>query len=156
MLFEIDRLLQPCETSRKWLLLNGTALSKSSSKDPGDLIDAITRQNEYSQIVIVPDVQKIPAKLAQGFHSLVDTYGTMAKRPGAVYIFTLMIPRLDKSLTVTQMVEDILLETWKELDGDELQPLVTRISNFILPVSKEDGAQFCPLKIDSTFDVKIP
>lgn len=155
MLFEIDRLLQPCET-RKWLLLNGTALSKSSSKDPGDLIDAINKQNEYSQIVIVPDIQKIPAKLAQGFHSLVDTYGTMAQRPGAVYIFTLMIPRLNESLTVTQMVENILLETWKELDGDELQPLVTRISNFILPVSKEDEAQSCPLKIDSTVDVKIP
>lgn len=131
-------------------------MSRSSSKDPGDLIDAITRENEHSQIVVIPDVQKIPAKLAKGFHSLVDTYGTMAKRKGAVYIFTLMIPRLDGSSTVTSVVEDILLQTWKELDEDELQPLVTRISHFILRVTKEDGSQFCPLKIDSTVDVKIP
>ena len=153
--------MQPCERreNRKWLLVNGTSLSNSSSKDPGDLIEAIRRENEHSQIVVVPDVHKIPAKLAQGFHWLVDTYETMAKKDGAVYIFSLMISRIDDISdisAITREVENILLQNWKELNRDERQALVTRISNFIIPVTKEDGIQFCPLKISSTIDVHIP
>lgn len=109
---------------------------------------------EYSKVVVITDIQKIPAKLAQGFHFLVDEYNP--KIEAAVYIFTLMIPKQEFNASATEIVEEILSHSWTELHNDIRMALISRITTVVLPILQERIIESCPLKINSTIEVSIP
>ena len=106
---------------------------------------------DRSKIVVVTDIQKVPAKLAQGFHFLVDQYNP--KIDDAVFIFTMLVSHYPSQPNA--FVNDILNESWSELDEDTRQALIVRVTDSVLPILREDVTS-CPLKTDSTVEIYIP
>lgn len=136
-----------------WSFLNGSLLIESQINDPGELIEKIANTLETHKIIVVTDVQHIPAKLAQGFHFLVDQYNPKIRE--AVYVLTLKIPSHLKSSRPVEAAENTLRECWKELKNDLLQPLITRVTNQVLPVMAENGDITCPLITPVTTEIYI-
>ncbi|XP_065214778.1 uncharacterized protein LOC135841640 isoform X1 [Planococcus citri] len=136
-----------------WSFLNGSLLTDSQINDPGELIDKIANTIEKHKIMVVTDVQHIPAKLAQGFHFLVDEYNPVIRE--AVYVLTLKIPSHLKSSKPVEAAENALKESWKELKNDLLLPLITRVTNQVLPVVAENSEISCPLITSVTTEIFI-
>ncbi len=116
-------------------------------------MDTLSKEMEYSKTVIVTDVQEIPAKLAHGFHFLVDEYNPKIRN--AVYIFTMKVPSQD-GLSAEEVAENVLSDRWMDLEVDSRRALITRVTNVVLVISKEEMMESCPLKISSTIEVSIP
>lgn len=136
--------------------MNGTKSFAAKTEDPaGVLIETLSKEmDKHSKVVVVSDIQNIPAKLARGFHFLIDPDNPKVK--DAVFIFTLTTDGLLNASSPYAIAQDELNKSWKELDSYILQPLVTRFTVVVLPVKQEDGEKSCPLKIGSTVEISIP
>lgn len=137
-----------------WSLLNGSSLLGSKIEDPGELIKAVANAAQTNKIIVVTDVQHIPAKLAQGFHFLVDEYNP--KVVEAIYVLTLKIPSHLKNKKPVEAAEETLRECWKELNYDTLQPLITRMTVQVLAIAAENSERHCPLKTSVTSEIYLP
>lgn len=151
IILNIQRIFRYLLDKNGWSLLNGSLLSESKKSDPGTLIEVITTAVEKNKIIVVTDVQYIPAKLARGFHFLVDKYNPKVEE--AIYVLTLKIPSYLKNEKPVVAAEETLRECWKELSDDTLLPLVTRMTVQVLPINAEENQRNCPLKTSVTNEI---
>lgn len=118
------------------------------------LVESIAEKMQFSRVVVVSDLQKIPGKLAAGFHFLVDQENPKIR--DAVYVFTMTIDKISSVSKPLASVEKILYKSWKDLSGNILHPLVTRVTEAVLHIVQEEEIGVCPLKTGSTLEIKIP
>uniref|UniRef100_A0A336LD71 CSON008516 protein n=1 Tax=Culicoides sonorensis TaxID=179676 RepID=A0A336LD71_CULSO len=110
--------------------------SQKVIKDYGTLIDKYKPILENKRVMLVEDVQLIPAAVAPAFHVFCDTSSPVVKK--SAIIFTLhadedQIPKVKNELY--DYVENRLSELWKDgVHKDKIQPLITRMTDNVLPL----------------------
>lgn len=135
---QITDVVKLCLDSREGVL--DIPLSELQSnevvKNYGLLIEKYRPILETKRVMVVKDVQNVPAPVSPVFHSFCDTSAPVVKR--AAIFFTMQmdedeIPSSYNDLIVK--VEKDLQTLWKDgVDVDKIMPLITRMTVNVLPV----------------------
>ncbi|XP_069700545.1 uncharacterized protein TORIP isoform X2 [Periplaneta americana] len=127
------------------LVLDGKDLenNKTLAEDYGTLIEENRLEVEERRTMVVKNLHKVPAVVAQSFHSFCDTVTPLVDR--AVYLFTMKTREDYQSVNnPTELAEKELTRLWKKhLSEDILAPLVVRITDTVMFVMPESNLTSC-------------
>ncbi|XP_063700586.1 uncharacterized protein LOC134830903 [Culicoides brevitarsis] len=102
--------------------------------DYGKLIEKYKPKLEIQRIMIVKDIQEIPAPVSRAFHFFCDTTSPIVKK--SVYFFTMQMSEMEipsNKNALYETVENRLRELWKSgVDKDKIQPLIARVTDNVL------------------------
>lgn len=105
-------------------------------KNYGILIKKYKKILEERRVMIVKDVQNVPPLVSPVFHAFCDTTSPVVKK--SALFFTMEMTDDEISLEyndLLEVVENRLSALWKSgVDKDKLQPLITRLTDNVLPV----------------------
>lgn len=131
-----------CMQSRDPITLEGsTFASEVMLQDYGEIIAAYRQRLEREGIMYVSDVQKIPSKAAQAFHTICDTVTPLVER--SVIIFTMYVEQYSGSMTpqeIHHLVETQLETNWVDINHDTLNALIGRITDQVFLLHSENDA----------------
>lgn len=123
--------LKILSNSNKPIVVNSEDLNRRDIlEDYGVFITDIKEKLQNSAVVIVNNLDKIPGKTAQAFHSLCDEYNPIHEK--VLYLFTIKDDTFPDQLL--NFVENKLKKNWSDMHSDKFYPLITRMSSFILQV----------------------
>lgn len=83
-------------------------------------------------VMIVHNLEGITGESAQAFHSLCDEVNPVVGR--ALFLFTLAAYPVPSEKEAVGYVEKHLKVLWNDMKSDNFQPLITRMTSFVLPV----------------------
>uniref|UniRef100_A0A1Y1K189 Uncharacterized protein n=1 Tax=Photinus pyralis TaxID=7054 RepID=A0A1Y1K189_PHOPY len=113
------------------IILTSSALSTKT--DYGTIISTYKPDLEERKVMIVKNLNQIPGTNAQAFHSICDEYSPLV--PKSLIMFTVEVKKSNKKYKSDyEHVEEILKESWSDLDDDIFYPLFTRITSMVLKV----------------------
>ncbi|XP_018321899.1 uncharacterized protein LOC108734736 isoform X2 [Agrilus planipennis] len=115
--------------------LKGEKLHDLQIQDYGILIDKYHSQIQQKSVMIIYNLEEVPAELAQAFHVFCDEYNPLVRK--SAYFFTMKIKN-DEGSTISD-IEGILRQKWYSLKDDLFDPLFTRISSMIIVIQPEDS-----------------
>lgn len=114
-------------------------VTKEMENDYGVIIDRYQKQLEHNGIMFVEDVNRMPAKAAQVFHTICDTVTPLVER--AVIFFTVKLEPNDVNLSVKnvmELVEEELTTNWEDIDLDTLKALIARVTDQVFLLKSEN------------------
>lgn len=114
------------------IVINGDDLNTDeTTQDYGIVVDRFRPLLEEKHIMVIRNMDKIHASVAQAFHSICDEFSPLVKR--SLIIFTIQVDKYTgKPL---EQVVNILNNKWSSIDSDKLEPLITRVSSIVLPIT---------------------
>lgn len=101
---------------------------KENLRSYGNVIDMYKAELEKTGVMIVQKVNLVDSYVAQAFHSFCDEYTPLVAK--SVVIFTIEVENFNgKSVAVA---DKVLRNSWKSLESDILEPLLTRVTGMVL------------------------
>lgn len=126
------------------IIVDGVQLKddKALNKDSGELIVRYNKTVQSIGSLIVTNLHEVPANIVKSFHFFCDSYSPLIER--AAYFFTLRTQGESLPRNKLQHVaERTMRNLWSDSLKDHLlEPLITRLSGYVirvLPESKMDG-----------------
>ncbi|CAG9817133.1 unnamed protein product [Phaedon cochleariae] len=120
--------------SSKPVNIDGISLGKKDIlADYGRVIAYNKEQLETSGVMIVKNLERVPGRSAQAFHSLCDEHNPVVEN--ALFLFTMKVKSVQENSMSS--IENNLRHLWNDLDDDKFYPLFTRISSTVFPVMEE-------------------
>lgn len=129
-----------CMKSHDPIKLNGGSFATDKMlQDYGEIIAAYRQRLEREGIMYVSDVQKIPSKAAQAFHTICDTVTPLVER--SVIFFTMYVDQYRGNMSpqeVHHLVETQLENNWIDINHDTLNALIGRITDQVFLLRSEN------------------
>ncbi|KAM7357521.1 torsin interacting protein [Cochliomyia hominivorax] len=95
--------------------------------DYGHVIEKYKAKIKQGNVILIANLNEIPAKAARALHSICDTHSPIAKD---VVIFLTLTINENKEGSAVKKAEDTLKELWEsELAYNELDALITRVTD---------------------------
>lgn len=130
-----------CMKSRDPIKLDGgTFATDIMLQDYGEIIAAYRQRLEREGIMYVSDVQKMPSKAAQAFHTICDTVTPLVER--SVIFFTMYVDQYSGSMSpqeIHRVVETQLENNWIDINHDTLNALIGRITDQVFLLHSENN-----------------
>lgn len=128
------------------IVLDGANLEKNQTfaEDYGILTEEYRPMVEEQRTMIVKDLHKVSAVVAQAFHCFCDTVTPLVDK--AVFLFTMKVSGVSHAQdNPTSVAEKELRKLWNgQIDGDQLMPLIVRITDSVLVIMPEKHHMSCP------------
>ncbi|CAH4015352.1 uncharacterized protein LOC123706863 isoform X2 [Pieris brassicae] len=106
-------------------------------KSDVDLIYEFRDNLDKTGVLLVKNIERVPAKLAMAFHYYCDEFNPLVKK--SAIFFTLDVSKckslLGKPSLDHDYIERCLKEIWREVDRDKIAPLLTRVVGVIVDVT---------------------
>ncbi|XP_022127815.2 uncharacterized protein LOC111002024 isoform X2 [Pieris rapae] len=106
-------------------------------KSDVDLINEFRDNLEKTGVLLVKNIERVPAKLAMAFHYYCDEFNPLVKK--SAIFFTLDVAKcktlISKQSLDHDYIERCLKDIWKEVDRDKIAPLLTRVVGVIVDVT---------------------
>ncbi|XP_067010965.2 uncharacterized protein TORIP isoform X2 [Anabrus simplex] len=118
--------------------IDGSELKNNRSflEDYGVFTDQFRSSMERIGVMIVNNLQEIPATIAQTFHTFCDEVNPLVEK--AVYFFTLRTTSTSRKSPV-EVAEETLTSLWKNhLDRDRMDPLIVRMTSEVVVIKQEE------------------
>lgn len=129
-----------CMKSRDPIKLDGgTFATELMLQDYGEIIAAYRQRLEREGIMYVSDVQKMPSKAAQAFHTICDTITPLVER--SVIFFTMYVDQYSGNMSpqeIHRLVETQLENNWIDINHDTLNALIGRITDQVFLLHSEN------------------
>ncbi|XP_055325364.1 uncharacterized protein LOC129579352 [Sitodiplosis mosellana] len=126
--------------SRDPIKLDGSSFATEVMlQDYGEIIAAYRQRLEREGIMYVSDVQKVPSKAAQAFHTICDTVTPLVER--SVIFFTMYMDQYIGNMSpqeVHHLVETQLENNWMDINHDTLNALIGRITDQVFLLHSEN------------------
>lgn len=117
----------------------GTFATESMLQDYGEIITAYRKRLEHEGIMYVSDLDKLPAKAAQAFHTICDTVTPFVER--SVIFFTMYVDQYDgKEMShqrIHHLVESQLENNWIDINHNTLRALIGRVTDQVFLLHSE-------------------
>lgn len=129
------------------IIVDGVQLKQDEAlkKDSGELIVRYNNTVRNKGSLIVTNLHEVPANIAKSFHFFCDTYSPLIEK--AVYFFTLSTQgeRLPKN-KLQRVAEKTIKNLWSDsLESHLLEPLITRLTGYVIRVVPEYNINSCDL-----------
>lgn len=131
-----------CMNSTNPIQLDGrTFVTDAMLEDYGNIIAEYKEQLENDGIMYVSDLNQMPIKAAQVFHTICDTITPLVKR--AVIFFTVRLNRNERNLSpraISELVESELKTNWfrdSKISEDTLNALIARVTDQVFLLKSE-------------------
>ncbi|EDW19231.2 uncharacterized protein LOC6583076 [Drosophila mojavensis] len=98
--------------------------------DYGFPIEQYKKKIRDGNVFLIVDLNDIPPNAARALHTICDTYSPIA--PDVVIFLTLRTHLTTNAGTPVQLAHHTLHELWKELPNNELDALITRVTDQVL------------------------
>lgn len=119
-------------------LTNADFETPEIAADYGAFLQQYKRPLEERGIMVVQNLDQVPAKAARALFTICDSYGPLVER--AVIFFTIDISQRqrevsDSDQSPTEMAENLLRDQWRNgLKGDTLVPLLVRLTENVFKI----------------------
>lgn len=136
---EISKLASECLTGNRDIIdLKSKDLSKELEEDSGELMTRYGSKITEKNVMVVRDINELPGEIVKEFHYLCDTYQPFVNK--AIYFFTMKTnAKIKNKYKIISKVEDSFRQIWgKSLDYSVLDPLISRMVSFVIPVISEE------------------
>lgn len=129
------------------IIVDGVELKedKALNEDSGELIVRYNETVKNKGSMIVTNLHEVPAHIAKSFHFFCDSYSPLIER--AAFFFTL---RTEGETLQTKKLQHVAERTMRNLWSDSLkdhllEPLITRLSGYVIRVVPESKLDGCDL-----------
>lgn len=119
-------------------LTNADFETPEIAADYGAFLQQYKRPLEERGIMVVQNLDQVPAKAARALFTICDSYGPLVER--AVIFFTIDISQLSRQVSgsdqsPTEIAENLLRDQWRNgLKGDTLVPLLVRLTENVFKI----------------------
>ncbi|XP_023712227.1 uncharacterized protein LOC111867008 isoform X2 [Cryptotermes secundus] len=128
------------------IVLDGANLEKNQTlgEDYGILMEEYRPMVEERRTMIVKDLHKVSANVAQSFYCFCDTVTPLVDK--AVFLFTMKASGVIHAQdNPTSLAVKELRKLWNgQIDRDQLMPLIVRITDSVLVIMPEKHHMSCP------------
>ncbi|XP_047515063.1 uncharacterized protein LOC125056142 [Pieris napi] len=106
-------------------------------KSDVDLIYEFRDNLDKTGVLLVKNIERVPAKLAMAFHYYCDEFNPLVKK--SAIFFTLDVAKCKSLISKPSLdhdyIERCLKDIWREVDRDKIAPLLTRVVGVIVDVT---------------------
>uniref|UniRef100_A0A1A9W757 Uncharacterized protein n=1 Tax=Glossina brevipalpis TaxID=37001 RepID=A0A1A9W757_9MUSC len=120
--------------SQELIEMNATYFnSKEVIEDYGKIIEWCKKKIEDSNVILIGNLNEVPAEAAESLHVICDTENPIRK--DLVVFLTLEVPVIKNEEEVQAITEETLNKMWgPKLPDPILQPLITRVTDSVMNV----------------------
>jgi hypothetical protein len=103
-------------------------------KDYGFALAKYKLPLQKSSVMVVYDLDDVPAITAQAFHTICDTYNPLVEK--AIILMTLKVSQSQINATenANEIAETMLKQGWTDLADDKLGPLIARVTDQVFVI----------------------
>lgn len=132
-----------CMQSRDPIELDGsTFASDAMLQDYGEIIATYRQRLEREGVMYVSDIEKMPSKAAQAFHTICDTVTPLVER--SVIFFTMHVHQSSGNMSpqeIHHLIETQLENNWIDINHDTLNALIGRITDQVFLLHSENDVR---------------
>lgn len=128
-----------CFDARPIRLTNADFNTPEIAADYGAFIQQYKRPLEQQGVMVVQNLDQVPAKAARALFTICDSHGPLVER--AVIFFTIDISQRSDVMdgaadqSPTEIAENLLRDQWRNgLNGDTLMPLLVRLTENVFKI----------------------